>query len=106
MEIGADVPRAQAGAEDALAIGEGLRKIAEDFITVCDDAEAMFEGEPTVKGMGEFQSEYQHFLEGVQSQGEAIAENIEDSAGEIGGTDEQNREEFNNNDFGHHNLPV
>ena len=25
MEIGADVPRAQTGAEDALAIGEGLR---------------------------------------------------------------------------------
>ena len=42
--------------------------------------------------MAEFQSEYQSYMNSVQSQAIDISDNIYSSAGEIGETDERNRE--------------
>lgn len=94
MTVGADVSSAQSGADNSLLVAEGLNGIAEDFVTACDDADALFSGTPKVEGMAAFQSEYQNFMDSVQVQAEEISDNIHDAAGEIGAADEVNRSEF------------
>ncbi|MBQ1083453.1 hypothetical protein [Nocardiopsis sp. B62] len=94
MTVSADVPGAQSGADEALAIADGLKGIASDFGTACDTAANMFKGKPTVTGMEQFESEYVGFMNEVQVQATDIADNIHASASEIGGTDDTNRSEF------------
>ncbi|GAB3709849.1 hypothetical protein [Nocardiopsis oceani] len=90
--VEADIPSGQAGADNALTIAEGLKGMSQDFKTICDEADSMFSGEPAVDGMPEFQSEYQHYMDSVQSQANDISDNIYSSASIIGNTDADNME--------------
>lgn len=92
--IGADVSGAQSEADNALAIAEGLKGMTEDFSTSCEDAHSMFNGEPAVTGMDGFEVEYKSYMDEVQVQATDISDNIHAAGGEIGTTDDENREDF------------
>ncbi|MBE3000918.1 hypothetical protein IDM40_19800 [Nocardiopsis sp. HNM0947] len=94
MTTGANVPEAQTGADAALEVADGLRDLADDFDTLCEETHTLLSGEPEVTGMNDFQVEYKSYMDSVQSQADDIADNIHGAAGEIGGTDEENQDDL------------